>query len=341
MLSLLCLVACRKTPDGILNQEEMASLMADIHMGEAIIDYNYSLFPNDSTRKMLKQSIYLKHGVDQAVVDSSFVWYGNHIEDYIKVYDRTIEILQDKQRDFASATNAQITIAGDSVEIWFGPRHVIVNSKLPSNIVSFNIEPDSTWQNGDIYLLSYKAINSQVQINGKLSVDYTNGTSAYADVSTTNKNRNLFKLELDSTLTPTRLYGYLEFPVNSNATYEIDSLSLTRVRHYLMGRTYIPQKTFKNGIATPLQPIQADSLNAKVTHNGNRNAIHLTAPTTHRPTINRQNLPESSSERQKTEHRQTAGQHKVDRSTNAATRYRANNRQQTVTTRQNVKKTDE
>ena len=30
--------SCSKTPEGVLNQEEMASLMADIHMGEAVID---------------------------------------------------------------------------------------------------------------------------------------------------------------------------------------------------------------------------------------------------------------------------------------------------------------
>ena len=45
--------------------------MADIHMGEAVIDYNYSEFPNDSTRKMLKQSIYDAHGVDASTVDTS------------------------------------------------------------------------------------------------------------------------------------------------------------------------------------------------------------------------------------------------------------------------------
>ncbi len=46
------LTSCEKAPDNVLGREEMASLMADIHMGEAVIDYNYSAFPNDSTRKL-------------------------------------------------------------------------------------------------------------------------------------------------------------------------------------------------------------------------------------------------------------------------------------------------
>ena len=39
------LTSCEKAPDNVLGREEMASLMADIHMGEAVIDYNYSAFP--------------------------------------------------------------------------------------------------------------------------------------------------------------------------------------------------------------------------------------------------------------------------------------------------------
>ena len=127
------------------------------YTGEAVIDFNYSKFPNDSTRKMLKQSIYAAHGVTAETVDTSFVWYGNHIEEYIKVYDRTIEILKERQQDFASATSAQIAISGDSVAVWNGPQRVIVHEEMPSRVITFSLVPDSTWQNGDIYTLRYKA----------------------------------------------------------------------------------------------------------------------------------------------------------------------------------------
>ena len=89
--------SCRHTPEGVLEQEEMAQLMADIHMGEALVDFNYSTYPNDSTRKMLKQSIYAAHKVTAEEVAPSLEWYGKHIEDYITVYDRTLEIIQQRQ----------------------------------------------------------------------------------------------------------------------------------------------------------------------------------------------------------------------------------------------------
>ena len=83
---------CKKTPDWIIQPEEMAQLMADVHTAEAVVDYNYSSFPTDSTKQALKQSVFAAHGVSSEQVDTSLVWYGNNIEQYIKVYDRTLDI---------------------------------------------------------------------------------------------------------------------------------------------------------------------------------------------------------------------------------------------------------
>ena len=246
--------SCSKTPEGVLNQEEMASLMADIHMGEAVIDYNYSTFPNDSTRKMLKQSIYLAHGVDQEIVDTSFVWYGNHIEDYIKVYDRAIEIIQDRQRDYVNASNSQITIAGDSVEVWNGPRHVIVNNRIPASFITFNVRPDSIWQNGDVYMLSYKTISNSQPVKSKLLVDYSDGSTSYVDKIVNEKSKNLLRIQVDSTLTPLRVYGYINIPANQQSYYEVDSIALTRMRKNLFEKSYMINTVFRNGIIKPQEP---------------------------------------------------------------------------------------
>ena len=156
---LLISVGCKKTPKGIIGQEKMAELMADIHIGEAIVDFNYSAFPDDSTRLVLKQSIYAAHNVTEEEVDSSFSWYGHHIEDYIKVYDRTIELIEAKQKRLA-ASNMQVSVAGDSVDVWTGPRPLLVSPDMPSRILTFNILPDSTWKKGDVYTLYYKPINT-------------------------------------------------------------------------------------------------------------------------------------------------------------------------------------
>ncbi len=247
IISTVGLTACKKAPEGVIQQEEMAQLMADIHLGEAMIDFNYSSYPNDSTRKLLKQSIFTAHNVTAEEVDTSFVWYGNHIEEYIKVYDRTIEILEERQHDNRLTSSEQISIAGDSVQVWSGPQRLVVSSRMPSRIITFNLLPDSTWQNGDIYTLYYKPVNGLSQVRSRLLVDYAEGTTHYVDETSSRQGPNKLKIQVDSTLTPLKVYGYITLSPERNTAFEIDSLSLTRVRKSLDHTTYFPHTTFNNG----------------------------------------------------------------------------------------------
>lgn len=342
-LASCAMVSCKHTPEGVLGQEDMAQLMADIHLGEAMIDFNYSTYPNDSTRKMLKQSIYAAHSVTPEEVDTSYVWYGNHIEDYIKVYDRTIEIIQERQRAAASAGNTQISVAGDSVQVWSGPQRLVVGSRMPSRIVGFSLTPDSTWQKGDIYTLSYKLINSQAKVGTRLLVDYSDGTTVYVDEPDTKLSKSQLKIQVDSTLTPLRVYGYLCFTPEKNISFEVDSMSLTRVRHELMPNVYVHKKTFGYGIDSQKdkQDSQAASVAVGSTPGSamsNRNTAGVKPRQTSETNIRRNSsaddeLPKPSARSgQQSEHREDAFLHKP---TPAQRREAA--RQRSATTRQKSK----
>lgn len=51
MLSIL--VACNNVPDYVIPQEEMAQLLADIHIGESVVDANSREYMSDSLKKQL------------------------------------------------------------------------------------------------------------------------------------------------------------------------------------------------------------------------------------------------------------------------------------------------
>ena len=70
--------------------------MADIHTGEAVVEQNRQYYPDDSARQVFRQSIYMKHGITPEQFDSSLSWYGHHITEYMALYDRTIEILENR-----------------------------------------------------------------------------------------------------------------------------------------------------------------------------------------------------------------------------------------------------
>ncbi len=78
------ITGCKRVPSSIIQPEEMAQLLADIHTGESVAEQNYGEFCNDSTKRILKQSIYARHGVSEEIVDSSLMWYGHNLERYQK-----------------------------------------------------------------------------------------------------------------------------------------------------------------------------------------------------------------------------------------------------------------
>lgn len=83
----LMFASCDRTPDHVIKQKEMAALLADIHKGEGVIDLQSSHYRNDSAKKVLKQSIFISHGVTQEDFDTSLVWYGHNMDSYKDVYE--------------------------------------------------------------------------------------------------------------------------------------------------------------------------------------------------------------------------------------------------------------
>ncbi len=343
----LFLSSCDRTPENVMGKEAMATLIADLYMGEAVVDYNYSSYPNDSTRKALKQSIYSAHGVDQELVDTSFGWYGNHIEDYIKVCDRSIEIIQERQRDIASASSSQIAIAGDSVVIWTGPGHIVVSDNMPSRIVTFSFTPDSTWQKGDRFMLRYKPVNANVPMESRMLVDYDNGMTAYVADAAEQRSAMVQHIQVDSTLVPERVYGYLSLPRGSGE-YEIDSISVIRMRYYVIPGSHLGSRRFNYGMSTE-QMRKASQDAVDIADTVSTGMLNRDMPMRNRPTsthdgatrIKRQtaDLPESSATREQTEHRKNAAEHKA---TPESRRQAASRRQlPTNTQRRELRKTNE
>ena len=243
----MLLTSCNSTPDEVLPQEKMAQLLADIHIGESIVDAERTKFYSDSLKKTVKQSILVKHNVSQAQLDTSFSWYGHHIEEYIAVYDRVIEILDDEINEYGSLTDelASVTLDGDSVDTWKGVSHYKFTKNSPSQFLSFNLPKDYTWKNGDFYTWKIKVGNKLSQIKWSIAADYSDGSSEFINSTATNEGWNEIQLVSDSTKTLNRVYGYIYITPNDSENVYIDSISLIRKRcDKIVYRQRFVQKTF-------------------------------------------------------------------------------------------------
>ncbi len=231
VLLIMIVIGCNSTPDYVIPPEKMARVLADIHIGESVAEINRSDYREDSLKKALKQSIYIKHGITAEDVDTSFVWYGHHIEEYIKVYDQVIEILEKDIKHIGTlADDVQITVAGDSADAWNGIRHYILSHESPNEYISFSINKDDNWDKGDRYQWQMKMFNNRSLLSWSLFADYEDGTTEYCNEIGKGEGWNEISLIADSTKVATRIYGVARVDLVPGERVFIDSISLIRTR---------------------------------------------------------------------------------------------------------------
>lgn len=240
LLPLLCILllaaACDRRPDGVLDKEDMARLLADIHKAEIVAETNTRTY-NDSLKRVLRQSVYARHGVTTEEVDSSLSWYGYNMEKYLEVYDRVIEILE-KERDDArrkagsasESTDIDISFDGDSVDVWTGERLLRLAPNMPVELLPFTLTSDRNWQQGDAYTLKTKLINPSAPVDVTIVVRYREGTDEYVNTQFNGEGWHELRLATDKNRDPREVYGYISSRPAGQHTSYLDSITLVRVR---------------------------------------------------------------------------------------------------------------
>lgn len=241
-------LSCRRTPSGVLSKKEMSRLLADMHIAESVVDLNQNEYHSDSMKRVLKESVLRHHGVTQETFDTSLVWYGQHLDMYIKVYDDVIANLEKRNRELGTAlVQSAITMAGDSVDVWSGLRYATLDNRAISRYLTFDIERDENWEKGDVYTWRLKLLdNENLSVQWSIVAEYEDNQIESLTATTGNSDWNEVIFAGDSTKIPTRIKGYVEVRparaysqadkertgklFSSGYTTNIDSLSLIRKR---------------------------------------------------------------------------------------------------------------
>ena len=247
------LSSCSSNPDGVLPQEKMAELLADIHIGESVVEVERTKFYSDSLKKTVKQSILIKHDVTQEELDSSFAWYGRNIEEYIAVYNRVIEILDNDINELGSGTQEKIATIpndGDSTNCWQGANRYIINANSASQYITFSLPQNANTEKGDFYTWHIKLINNISPIKWGIIADYADGSSEYLNATAINEGWNNIKLIPDSTKMVNKIYGYIFVNPKGSEQVYIDSISLIKMhvnRNIYRQRAYQKKFNYKKG----------------------------------------------------------------------------------------------
>lgn len=230
----LSATACSDQPDYVLDKEEMASLLIDVHKGESMIEINHNQFSSDSMRRVMKQSVLDAHAVSQEQWDSSLAYYGRNIEQYIELYDLVIADLEQQLKNVnvtSAGESVQMAVVGDSADTWDQPRLRRFTSRQPLDIVKFSLRRDMNWDRGDVYTWNFKAVDGSKPIYWTIAAEYSDGTSEYKSGTAPSSGWSNIVFHMDSARTASVVRGTLQLlPAVGERVY-LDSISLVRTRH--------------------------------------------------------------------------------------------------------------
>lgn len=152
----LALVACESTPSDLLSKGEMEDILYDIHIAQNMDDNSVSYDEKGLREITLRKSIFDKYGVSQAQWDTSFNYYCRHTEQLYEIYESLSERLRQNVIDAGGDVEGDLTMGGDTSNVWNKDRAFILMPTPPYNLRTFNIDADSTYLPGDRLTLTYK-----------------------------------------------------------------------------------------------------------------------------------------------------------------------------------------
>ena len=263
----LSLLSCDRTPRGVMSINDMANLIVDLQLADAYIETHNDDFQGDSSKLVVRQSIFKKHGITQQDYDSSLVWYAHNMEDYTKAYDKAVGKLKErydkldkngkggndmpgelmagptgepthdavpqhgpKGKELKHLKRLNADTKADSVDLWRGRRNYTLTQGVQRGFITFDLAPDAHKQPGDRYQFAYKLLRGGNEFKVCLSVDYTDGATSQITRSTNSDGWVAVDVQSDSARQVRRVYGYVSYDIKRGHTAFVDSLTLMRTR---------------------------------------------------------------------------------------------------------------
>ncbi len=237
---MVALSSCDKAPRHVIGERDMVDLLVDIHEAESLIDMYPQTYGRDSMRKVLKQSVFMKHGVTAEKYDTSMVWYSRNMAVYAEVYEKVAKKLEEQRNELEVKSGSVVASHnrkqgvkykdfGDTADVWKAKRELVLSSGLGKSMLPFVYLANSESQKGDKYTLRYKAVNNRAGVKVFVGVEYGDGAVTFVERPATAYGWNEVAVQADSLRKIKNVFGYIKFGVSSKQTIcYVDSIMLLR-----------------------------------------------------------------------------------------------------------------
>lgn len=220
IVSLVMLCSCDNRPDGVLSQGKMVDLVSDLELAEAYVMRPGSEYKEDSARKVMRQSVLRDHGVSEAEYSATIDWYGHHIDDYTKLYEKVGEKLKNE-----SGSAERRSDNSDAENLWPGSPMFSIMPGDYSLSRTFDLDGE-TLTLGDKVELSMRFTGVGNRVSAFLGADYPEGVTKYVTKSSLQNGNVKLSLQTDSLVKPSRIYGFVSLVAPPVNTVWVDSIRL-------------------------------------------------------------------------------------------------------------------
>ena len=143
----------KEIPEDIIQPELMEKVLYDYHLSLSINSNG-----KNTEKEAQKNYIYQKHGISEALFDSSMVWYTRESKELMAIYENLekrfkrehahIERLLESRED----ASARTSVSGDTVDIWRKADMYWMTKTPLNNQLAFDIKGDTTFHERDAFL---------------------------------------------------------------------------------------------------------------------------------------------------------------------------------------------
>lgn len=155
LLGAMMLAGCGKQiPKDVIQPDRMEGILYDYHLSTAL---STQLSSSENYKKeALRKYVFQKHHITEAEFDSSMVWYTRHTVELSRIYASLGKRFREEKKAMSKLLAArenrpEISLPGDTVDVWYGDTLYWLLDTPLGNRVSFTIPVDSNFKAKDAF----------------------------------------------------------------------------------------------------------------------------------------------------------------------------------------------
>lgn len=216
---LVLMSACVSRPKGVLSDEKMAPVIADMELAEAYLQ-SEPIGRNDERKQALIDNILKKHGISKADFDSTMAWYGRNVDDYYALCDLADKEIEKKKKTVSGAQTVEIATS----DLWPYEREAYMSYISGKEAFDFDI-PTSEVEKGQRLNLKLR-INNNISASTLFGVEYDDGSIFYVSRPLHETKRVDLTFQTDTAHIVTRIFGNILLSDRNRLPLWMDSISL-------------------------------------------------------------------------------------------------------------------